>query len=115
MAQIQMTLGWVIAYVEDPGEVSAFYRDTFGLGEEFVMPGEDAQMNTGATKLGSATYALGRKNFDGGVREAASEGQPPNVELALVTTEVDEAFKVALDAGCTALSEPGDKPQGQRV
>jgi lactoylglutathione lyase len=115
MGPIKMTLGWVIAYVEEPGEVASFYAETFGLETEFVVPGEYAQMNTGSTRLGFASYALGRKNFVGGVREAAGEGPPPNVELALVTEDVDAAFRVAVDAGCEALSEPGDKPQGQRV
>src|SRR3954469_1363206 len=104
MAEIEMTLGWVIAYVEDPVAAAAFYRDTFGLREEFVVPGEYAQMDTGSTKLGFASYALGRTNFEGGVREA--EGQPANVELALVHADVDAAFRVAVDAGCAALSEP---------
>jgi uncharacterized glyoxalase superfamily protein PhnB len=115
MAQIQMTLGWVIAYVEEPGEAAVFYAETFGLETEFVVPGEYAQMDTGSTKLAFASYSLGRKNFEGGVREAASAGPPPNVELALVTEDVDAAFEVAVDAGCEALSEPADKPQGQRV
>ena len=61
MAQIEMTLGWVIAYVEDPAQAAAFYKETFGLKEEFVVPGEYAQMDTGTTKLGFASYALSRR------------------------------------------------------
>jgi catechol 2,3-dioxygenase-like lactoylglutathione lyase family enzyme len=52
MAEIQMTLGWVIAYVEDPAAAAAFYEDTLGLRTEFAVPGEYAQMDTGTTKLG---------------------------------------------------------------
>jgi uncharacterized glyoxalase superfamily protein PhnB len=115
MAQIPMTLGWVIAYVDEPADAAAFYAQTFGLEQEFVVPGQYAQMDTGSTKLGFASYALGRENFEGGVREATGDGPPPNVELALVHEDVDAAFKVALDAGCEALSEPADKPHGQRV
>ena len=115
MAEIEMTLGWVIAYVDDPAAAAAFYEDTFGLRTDFVVPGEYAQMDTGSTKLGFASYALGRSNFDGGVHEATSDGPPPNVELALVNADVDLAFRVAVDAGCEPLAAPVDKPQGQRV
>ena len=110
-----MTLGWAITYVEDPAAAAAFYEGTFGLRTEFVVPGEYAQMDTGATKLGFASYALARQNFEGGVREAPSDGPPANVEIVLVHADVDEAYRLALDAGCEALSAPADKPQGQRV
>jgi lactoylglutathione lyase len=113
MAQIEMTLGWVIAYVEDPAASAEFYAHTFGLRTEFVAGDEYAQMDTGTTKLGFASYTLGRSNFDGGVRTA--EGQPFNVELALVHEDVDAAFRIAVEAGCKPLSAPVDKPQGQRV
>src|SRR5262245_20797263 len=115
MAEIEMTLGWAIVYVEDPAAAAAFYADTFGLKSEFVVPDDYAQMDTGATKLAFASYALGRQNFEGGVHEAPSDGPPPNVEIVLVHTDVDTAYRVALDAGCESLSAPADKPQGQRV
>ena len=110
-----MTLGWVIAYVEDPAAAAAFYEGTFGLRTEFVVPGEYAQMDTGSTKLGFASYALSQRNFDGGVRPAANDGPPPNMEIALVAADVDLAFRVAVDASCKPLAAPVDKPQGQRV
>jgi lactoylglutathione lyase len=109
-----MTLGWTIVYVEDPAAAAAFYTQTFGLGTEFVAGEEYAQMDTGTTKLGFASYALSRANFPGGVRRG-DDDQPANVELALVHDDVDGAYRTALDAGCTSLSAPTDKPQGQRV
>jgi lactoylglutathione lyase len=113
MAQIQMTLGWVIAYVDDPAEAAHFYERTFGMKVDFIAGGEFAQLDTGPTKLGFASYELSRSNFAGGVQRA--EGQPFNVELALVADDVDGAFKAAVEAGCAPLAEPADKPQGQRV
>jgi uncharacterized glyoxalase superfamily protein PhnB len=115
MEKIEMTLGWVIAYVDDPAAAAEFYERTFGLRKEFVVPGEYAQMDTGSTKLGFATYALARGNFDGGVRPAGGDGPPPNVEIALVAEDVDAAYRIAVDAGCEPLGAPTDKPQGQRV
>jgi uncharacterized glyoxalase superfamily protein PhnB len=72
-------------------------------------------MDTGTTKLGFATYDLARSHFDGGVRTAGSDGPPPNVEIVLVSVAVDDAYRFGLAAGCSALAEPTDMPQGQRV
>src|SRR6187200_1548572 len=46
---------------------------------------------------------------------AAADGEPPNVELALIHEDVEAAYAAALEAGCASLAEPEDKPQGQRV
>ena len=111
-----LALGWVIVYVDEPPTVSAFYQQTFGLRGEFAAPdGSYAQLDTGPTKLAFASYALGEKNFAGGVRRAATDGQPPNVEITLVADDVDAAYDRALNAGCESLSAPEDKPHGQRV
>ncbi len=113
MAEIEMTLGWVIAYVDDPAEAARFYERTFGMRVDFIAGDEFAQLDTGATKLGFASYALSRKNFAGGVQRA--DGQPANLEITLVAQDVDAAFRIAVEAGCATLAEPVDKPQGQRV
>lgn len=111
-----MLLGWVIVYVEDPPAVREFYMRAFGLQGGFVAgSGTYAELDTGATKLAFAAYSLGEQNFAGGVRPAAGDGAPPNVELALVAEDVDGAYERALAAGCASLAEPKDKPQGQRV
>jgi len=112
MADFNMTLGWVIVYVEEPEAAAAFYERVFGMPVEFAV-GDYAQLDTGSTKLGFASYDLGSKNFEGGVQRA--DGPPFNVELALVHEDVDGAFAHAVQAGCEALAEPQDKPQGQRV
>jgi predicted enzyme related to lactoylglutathione lyase len=111
-----MRLGWVIVYVDEPPAAAEFYERTFGLPIEFAAPGGSyAQLDTGPTKLAFAAYSLGETNFDGGVRRAGTDGQPPNVEIALIHEDVEAAYARAVEAGCTALAEPEDKPQGQRV
>jgi predicted enzyme related to lactoylglutathione lyase len=116
VADVELRLGWVIAYVDDPVAASTFYERTFGLRAEFAAPdGSFAQLDTGPTKLAFASYSLGEKNFEGGVRRAAVEEQPGNVEITLVAEDVEGAYTRALEAGCTALASPEDKPQGQRV
>ncbi len=116
MADGPLLLGWVIVYVDDPPAARDFYMRAFGLEGGFVAPtGTYAELDTGTTKLAFAAYSLGDGNFPGGVRPAPLEGRPPNVEIALVADDVDRAYSEALDAGCTALAAPSDKPQGQRV
>ncbi len=116
MTDLQMSLGWVIAYVDDPAAAVAFYADTFGLIAEFVVPdGTYGQLDTGPTKLAFAAYGLGEKNFPGGVRRARADGPPANVEITLVADDVEAAYERALAAGCASLASPEDKPQGQRV
>jgi predicted enzyme related to lactoylglutathione lyase len=116
MADPELRLGWVIVYVDDPGEASGFYQRAFGLQSEFVAEsGTYAQMATGATKLAFAAYTLGEGNFPGGVLRAGPGDPPRNVEIALVADDVDAAYARALEAGCMSLAEPADAPHGQRV
>jgi lactoylglutathione lyase len=116
MPDVELGLGWVIVYVDEPTAASAFYQATFGPRGEFAAPdGSYAQLDTGATKLAFASYGLGEKNFPGGVRRAATDGPPPNVELTLVADGVDAALARALDAGATQLAAAEDKAHGQRV
>ncbi|MEA2154840.1 MAG: hypothetical protein QOE11_980 [Solirubrobacteraceae bacterium] len=112
----QLSLGWVIVYVDDPAAASAFYEATFGLRGEFVAEtGTYAQLDTGPTRLAFAAYALGDENFPGGVARAGAGEPPRNVEIALVAQDVDGAYERALQAGCASLAAPRDKPHGQRV
>jgi len=116
MSEVELRLGWVIVYVDEPAEASAFYQRTFGLRGEFAAPdGSYAQLDTGATKLAFASYGLGEQNFPGGVRRADGGGAPPNVEITLVAVDVDAVLARALDGGCTVLAPAEDKPHGQRV
>jgi lactoylglutathione lyase len=115
MADVSLGLGWVIVYVDEPTAASAFYEQTFGLRGEFAAPdGSYAQLDTGSTRLAFASYALGRRNFPGGVRAAGAD-QPANIEITLVAEDVDAALAEALAAGCTLLAAAEDKPHGQRV
>ena len=111
-----MLLGWVIVYVDDPPAARDFYMEAFGLHGGFAVPsGTYAELDTGPTTLAFAAYALGESNFPGGVRRAMADGQPPNMEIALVAEDVEGAYERALAAGCSSLAAPADKPQGQRV
>src|SRR3954471_13945385 len=70
---LEMRLGWVIVYVDEPPAAAEFYERSFGLRGEFVAPGGSyAQLDTGPTKLAFASYELGEKNFDGTLVELAT-------------------------------------------
>ena len=48
MADVELRLGWVIVYVDEPAQAATFYERTFGLRGEFVAPsGTYAQLDTG--------------------------------------------------------------------
>jgi predicted enzyme related to lactoylglutathione lyase len=107
-------LGWVIVYVPDIEGAVAFYERAFGLGRAFVDPsGTFGQLATGDTALAFAHESLGVGNFPGGVRLPEAGAPPFNVELALVFDDPVAAFAHAVEAGCTALSRPEEKPHGQ--
>ena len=109
-----LSLGWVIVFVDDAVEAAAFYTTTFGIPHDFTSPdGSHAQLDTGETKLGFATYERAAQNIPGGVQ--ATGTIPANAELLLVHQDVDAALARALAAGCTLLAPPADKPHGQRV
>jgi uncharacterized glyoxalase superfamily protein PhnB len=111
---MDISLGWVIVYVEDPRAALSYYAETFGFELDFA--GDDyGQLRTGSTMLGFASLSLGEKNFDGGVRPPAAAGPPANFELVLVDEDVDALYELALGAGCEPLAPPEDKPHGQRV
>jgi catechol 2,3-dioxygenase-like lactoylglutathione lyase family enzyme len=39
-SDLTMSLGWVIAYVDDPAAAAEFYERTFGMSTDFVVPGD---------------------------------------------------------------------------
>ena len=107
-------LGWVIAYVPDVTAAIEFYERAFGLERVFIA--DDAsfgELDTGETRLAFASEQQGESNFDGGFQRP--DERPFNVELALVFDDPVAAFAVAVEAGCTALSAPEEKPHGQVV
>ena len=108
-------LGWVIVYVPDVEAAIAFYAKSFGLARSFVAPDASfGELDTGETKLAFASEQMGDSNFEGGFQRP-SDGQPFNVEVALVFDDVEAAFARALENGASALVDPHRKPWGQVV
>ncbi|MBO9531550.1 MAG: VOC family protein [Solirubrobacteraceae bacterium] len=111
-----LKLAWVIAYVPDVPAAIECYGEAFGLSQRFVAPdGSYGELDTGATVLAFASDQLGDGNFPGGPRRPGLDEQPANIELAFTTDDVAGAVAGAVDAGCTLLAEPAEKPHGQTV
>jgi uncharacterized glyoxalase superfamily protein PhnB len=107
-------LGWVIVYVPDVEAALSFYERAFGMTRRFAVD-TYGELETGSTVLGFAAESLGEEHLPDGVQRPAVDGKPFNVELALVFDDVAAAFAHAVEAGCTPLAEPEEKPQGQTV
>lgn len=111
-----MRFGYAIAYVRDVGKTVDFWESAFGLKRRFVDEGgQYAEMETGETTLAFASNALGDSNLPGGFRRNDPSGPPAGIEIALVTNDVEAAYRSALDAGATQTAEPKEKPWGQTV
>ena len=107
-------LGWVIVYVPDVQAAVTLYADAFGLQPRFAVEGF-AEMETGSTALAFASDETARANAGHEFHRPALDELPGHVEIALVFDDVEAAYARAVRAGCTALTPPSFKPQGQTV
>ncbi len=110
-----MKLGYTILYVEDVLKTVEFYERAFRLKRKMVhesnMYGE---METGETTLAFCVDGLAETHgFN--YRKNTPGDTPAGVEIALVTDDVEAAFKTACDAGAYPQKEPETKPWGQTV
>lgn len=109
-----MKFGYTIVYTDDVTQSIAFFEQAFGLKRRFIHENVYGELETGSTALAFAAHELGQGNLpDGYVR--ADGSKPLGIEIALVADDVDAAFARAVAAGATVLSEPRQKPWGQRV
>ncbi len=111
-----MKLGYTIVYVPDVAASLAFFETAFGLQRKFLHErGTYGEMNTGETTLSFAAHELGDMNFSGGHVHASSSLQPLGFEIALVTSNVQQAHSKAVAAGAREMAAPQQKPWGQVV
>ena len=111
-----MKLGYTIVYVPDVAQSLAFFESAFGLKRRFLHEsGSYGELDTGATTLAFAAHELGDMNFPGGHVRADRSPQPLGVEIALVTDNVADAHRRAIEAGAQELAPPVSKPWGQTV
>lgn len=110
-----MKLGYTIIYVADVPETVAFYEAAFGLSRRFVHESNlYAEMETGETILSFAGNEAAELSGLA-IRPNEPSGLAAAWEICFVTDDVAAAYARAVNAGCSAVSSPSDKPWGQTV
>lgn len=108
-------IGFVMLYTPDVPAKIAFYERAFGVTQKFLADsGGYGEVAAGDSSLGFVQEDFMRAagmEFSPSRRDAP----PAGLEIALVTDDVDAAYRRAVDAGCAPLKAPEDKPWGQRV
>jgi len=103
--------GYTIIYVRDVAASLGFYERAFGLERRLLHEsGQYGELETGSTALAFAAHELAAES----VRDLAKV-DPSGFEICLVDEDVESAYKRAVDAGADAVSEPEEKPWGQRT
>ena len=111
-----MKLGYVIVYTKDVLHSVEFYEKAFGLKRRFVHESSQyAEMETGATALAFVSDELATSNLSVDYRKNQLDGTPAGIEVALVSEDVDAAYKHAVANGAKSIKEPVTKPWGQVV
>ncbi len=110
-----MKFGYAISYVDDVEAALGFYEKAFGLQGKMVMPGEYGELDTGSTKLAFAARSLVTTLFATPLQDGGLDKSAAPMEIALVTSDVEEAFDKAVAAGAIAIAKPAQKPWGQIV
>ena len=110
-----MKLGYVIYYVSSVEETISFYEKAFSMKRKFVHEsGEYGELDTGSTTLSFASLNMGEAN-DIGFKIREKGFQSSDMEIGLVTDNVEEAFEIAISAGALSVKKPTVKPWGQTV
>ncbi|WP_437542670.1 VOC family protein [Sorangium sp. So ce367] len=107
-------LGGVIVYVPDAVEAAAFYERAFGFERGFVSSDNDYCELKGRVPLGFVQEDFAQKGLPELAKNRPGE-RPAGFEIIVTSEDVDAAFARAVKAGAAPVSEPHDKPWGQRV
>ncbi len=102
-------------YVDDVPSVLEFYGRAFGL--ETVHWDEQfgyGELEAGGAHLGVASHQLGEMLMPGRY-SPPPPGARSDVEIGFFVSDVEAAFRRAVDAGATPLAEPRKMPWGATV
>lgn len=111
-----MEFKYIILYVADVKKTLAFYQKAFGFDIKFMTPEEDyGELSTGNTTISFASFELGNSNLRNGYLASDSSEKPFGIELAFITSRIQEDFKIATEAGAEVQEHIKEKPWGQQV
>lgn len=110
-----MQLGYTIIYVPDVESAIIFYEKAFSLERGFLCDSKEyGDLNTGSTKLAFVSESMAQSIGIAFARNSLGK-EAAGFEVALVTPDVQRAYKHAVDNGATAVKEPERKPWGQEI
>jgi uncharacterized glyoxalase superfamily protein PhnB len=114
-----MKFGYTIIYVEDVLTTVAFYEKAFGFERGMVVEEDNivyyAELKSGETIIGFASYEMGKMNFDDKYEKITNKGNPVGLELVFVDEDVEASTNKAVKEGAVLIAEPIEKPWGQTV
>jgi lactoylglutathione lyase len=111
-----MRFGYAIVYVDDVPATLEFYERAFGMTRGYVAdPPTYGALETGTTRLAFVSHDQAETLIAGGYRRTNVAEQPPGIEIALITDDVDAAYTRARATGAIGVAPPEDKPWGQRI
>lgn len=111
-----LTLGSMVIYVESGvQDILDFYRAAFGFETQFYDPDFDfGELETGGPSIAISSHKAG-EFMTGSQYPRSDSTRPANVEIALLTPDVDAAYTKAVSAGATPIAAPKTMPWGQTV
>ncbi|XVF46501.1 hypothetical protein PTKIN_Ptkin03bG0032000 [Pterospermum kingtungense] len=117
-SDLKPAFAYTIVYVKDVAKSVDFYAKAFG----YIVRCLDESHRWGELESGQTTIAFTRQHqhetddLTGAVQVPKSDSQRTPMELCLVYSDVDAAFKRAVENGAVAVSQPENKQDwGQRV
>ncbi|KAK6234827.1 Glyoxalase-like domain [Theobroma cacao] len=117
-SNLKPTFGYTVVYVKDVAKSVDFYAKAFGYDVRRL----DESHRWGELESGHTTIAFTPRHqhetddLTGAVQVPKSDSKRPPVEICLVYTDVDAAFKRAVENGAVPVSQPEDKQNwGQKV
>lgn len=100
---------------KDAQKAIEFYKKAFGAEERFVMPGPDGKgVMHAEVRIGSSIIMMGEESPECQSKSAATIGGSP-VSFYIYVNDVDEAFKVAVEAGAEVRMPVEDMFWGDRM
>ncbi|MDP3480835.1 MAG: VOC family protein [Desulfoprunum sp.] len=100
---------------KDARKAIEFYKKAFGAQERFAMPGPDGKgVMHAEVQIGTSIIMMGEENPQYPCKSAETMGGSP-VSFYIYLENVDEAFKIALEAGAEARMPVEDMFWGDRM
>ncbi len=110
-----MHFGYAILYVKNVTESIDFYERAFSLKRKMIHEGMYGELDTGATRLAFVDEGAAHQLVSAPLSRAGLDQPAAPMEIALVTDDVEAAFRQALAAGALEVAPPQAKPWGQTV